>query len=92
MALIAIAPALLRRQDAAEYLALGQDTFDALLKKDETFPRAREISKRRVGWLVSDLAAWAAKRPEADMLPPPNTSHKNRARGPHSQPAARNAC
>lgn len=84
--MIATAPALLRRQDAAEFLAIGKDTFDDLLKQDKTFPKAREISPRRVGWLVSELANWAEARPHADMLPPPNTAHKNRVRGPRSQP------
>lgn len=91
MTLIATAPALLRREDAAVFLALGLDTFNDLVRQDKTFPRPRAISTRRVAWLVADLANWAAKRPEADFLPPENTGHNNRARGPRKKPAAHNA-
>ncbi|WP_395026552.1 helix-turn-helix transcriptional regulator [Comamonas odontotermitis] len=87
MTFVTITPAYLNRENAAAYLAIGVDTFNDLLKQDKTFPQPRSLSVRRVGWLVEELYEWASKRPKADNLPPPNTGHKNRARGPRSQPA-----
>lgn len=42
--------------------------------REGSFPKPREIGARRVGWLTSEVEAWAEKRPLADMLPPPSGS------------------
>ncbi|MGY6161869.1 helix-turn-helix transcriptional regulator [Paraburkholderia strydomiana] len=37
------------------------------------------LSARRVGWLVSEIEAWALARPVAEMLPPANAGQRNTA-------------
>jgi prophage regulatory protein len=36
------------------------------LEQRGDFPRRRQISKNRVGWLVREIKEWAESRPEAD--------------------------
>ncbi|MFL9987643.1 helix-turn-helix transcriptional regulator [Paraburkholderia sediminicola] len=42
-----------------------------------SFPRPRVLSARRVGWLVSEVEAWANARPIADMPPPPSAGWRD---------------
>lgn len=42
------------------------------LVREGSFPKPRALSARRVGWLVSEVEAWANARPIANMLPPPS--------------------
>ncbi|MDM0088831.1 MULTISPECIES: AlpA family phage regulatory protein [unclassified Variovorax] len=34
-------------------------------------PKPRQVSPKRVAWLVRELRAWAEARPISDQLPPP---------------------
>lgn len=74
--LVAIEPIYLEKEHAATVLALSISTFEELGRTDPTFPRARLLSKRRTGYLVSELRTWSASRPVSDLLPPPNTGAK----------------
>jgi prophage regulatory protein len=66
-------------ESAADALSLSVSTLEKLVREGN-FPRPRELSGRRVGFLVRELKAWAESRPESGMLPPPNTgAKKNRA-------------
>lgn len=40
------------------------------------FPKPRQFSARKVGWLVREVDAWIEARPESDQPPPPNTCAK----------------
>lgn len=46
------------------------------LVRNEEFPRPRQLSSRRVGWLIREVQEWAEARPQSDLPPPPNTSAK----------------
>jgi prophage regulatory protein len=59
--------------EAAEALSISDSSVEKLTREDPTFPRPRKITARRVGYLVSEIADWAGKRPVSDLLPPPNT-------------------
>ena len=63
--------------EAASLLALSTATLQRLVRTNE-FPKPRQLSGRRVGWLVRELEAWAEERPIADLLPPPNSSRSPR--------------
>lgn len=77
-AAVMIKPAYLDRGDAAKFLAISETTMFRLVNTDPNFPKPRELSGRRVAWLVRELEAWAEKRPIANNLPPENTGHGNR--------------
>jgi prophage regulatory protein len=36
-------------------------------------PKPRQLSDRRVGWLVRELEEWVEGRPASELLPPANT-------------------
>ena len=37
------------------------------------FPKPRQFSARRVGWLVREVDEWIEGRPLSNLAPPPNT-------------------
>lgn len=80
-----IKPAALEKPEAAAYCALSMSTLARVVLEDPTFPRARQLSNRRVGYLVRELDAWLEARPVASNLPPPNTRHSNRPRSARGQ-------
>lgn len=45
--------------------------------REGNFPAPRQISGRRVGWLVREVEEWAESRPKSDLPPPKNTSRRN---------------
>jgi hypothetical protein len=49
------------------------------LVREGEFPRPRQLSERRVGWLVREIEEWAETRPLSDQLPPENTSRNSKA-------------
>lgn len=71
--IVVIEPLYLDRMDAAAFLAVSVSTLEQLRRDDPTFPKARELSKRRAGWLVSELKQWGQAQPVAEFLPPSNT-------------------
>lgn len=83
---VLVKPAYLDRCDAARFLAISETTMGRLVNTDPDFPKPRELSGRRVAWLVRELEEWAEKRPIADNLPPENTGHGNRVRAAQVPP------
>jgi hypothetical protein len=72
---IQIEPLVVSKATAAAMLAdLGVTTFEEL-SRTEPLLQPRQISKRRVGYLVDDLRKWAASRPVSDQLPPPDSGY-----------------
>jgi prophage regulatory protein len=53
-------------------VALEVSTVQRMIRERE-FPQPRQLSKRRVGWLVREVKEWSEARPVSDLLPPPNT-------------------
>ena len=58
-------------------VALSESTVQRLVREN-TFPAPRELSGRRVAWLVREVQEWAESRPVANNLPPENTSRRAR--------------
>jgi len=70
MTTIMIKPAALEPEAAAAYLAISAKTIERLERAGE-FPKRRQLSGRRVGYLVRELDEWLESRPVSDILPPP---------------------
>lgn len=85
---IAIKPAYLELENVAAFVALSGTTVQRLVRED-SFPKPRLLSGRRVAWLVRELEAWAEDRPVADLLPPKNTGA--RKQGAKAAPPAAQA-
>ena len=73
MSPIYLPPAYLDLPAASIYLALSESTVQKLTREEETFPKPRLLSGRRVGYLVRELQEWAESRPVANLLPPANS-------------------
>lgn len=77
-AIVAVKPVYLDLAGACSFVALGETTVQKLVREDK-FPKPRELSGRRVGWLVRELEEWAESRPVSEQLPPENTGAKKPA-------------
>lgn len=76
-----IAPIFLDLPAVVQAVALSESTVQELVRQGQ-FPAPRQLSGRRVGWLVRELEAWAESRPVSQLLPPPNTgASKPKKRG-----------
>jgi prophage regulatory protein len=74
---VTVKPAYLDIADACSFVALGETTLQKLVRENK-FPKPRELSGRRVAWLVRELEEWAESRPVSELLPPANTGAKKR--------------
>ena len=59
-------------------VALASSTVQRLVREN-AFPKPRQLSGRRVAWLVREVEEWAEKRPISELPPPPNTGRRIRA-------------
>lgn len=64
----ALSPAAIDADTAAAYVSLSLSTIESLERAGE-FPRRRQLSGRRVGFLVRELDEWLESRPTSDLLP-----------------------
>lgn len=71
-------PLYLELEAVASVVALAATTIQRLVREG-TFPKPRQLSGRRVGWLVREIEEWAEGRPVSDLPPPANTSRKETA-------------
>lgn len=58
--------------EAALAVGISESTLQHLVRRGD-FPKPRQLSARRVGWLTREVEAWAESRPHSDLPPPPNT-------------------
>lgn len=77
---VVVEPLFIPREGLRVITALSDSTIDALVKAGE-FPKPRQISGRRVAWLLRELREWAESRPVSDLLPVPNSSEGGRQSG-----------
>ena len=70
-----IKPLYVDRTDAAAMFAISEATLESQVRQKE-FPPPRQVSPRRVAWLLRELEEHAEQLPVSDIPPPPNTSAK----------------
>lgn len=80
-------PIYLELDAVAGAVALAASTVQRLVREG-MFPKPRQLSGRRVAWLVREVEEWAEQRPISDLAPPPNTGHANRRRHSSDGPTA----
>ncbi|WP_084416302.1 helix-turn-helix transcriptional regulator [Massilia alkalitolerans] len=68
-------PLYLELEAVAGVVALAATTVQRLVRQGE-FPKPRQLSGRRVAWLVREVEEWAEQRPVSDLPPPSNTSRR----------------
>ena len=64
-------PAVLDIDQCAAYLTLSNSTIEKMVRKG-LFPAPRQLSGRRVGYLVREVDEWLESRPVSDLPPPVN--------------------
>lgn len=69
--IISLKPAYLERASAAIYVSLSVPTMERMVARGE-FPGPRQLTGKRVGWLVREIDAWAEARPASTNLPVEN--------------------
>jgi len=67
-----VQPIFLDLPSVAQAVSLSESAVQGLVRKGE-FPQPRQLSKRRVGWLMPEVQQWAESRPVSQILPPQNT-------------------
>lgn len=84
-----IQPIAIDQETAANFVALSVSTMEGLVRKGE-FPRPRQVSPRRVAYLVSELTEWMHSRPVSELAPPENSGfgRAGRAKSGPETPAA----
>ena len=76
---IPVTPIFMDLPTVAQVVALSTATVERL-EREGQFPKRRQLSGQRVGWLVRELEEWAESRPVSALLPPANTGAKKPAR------------
>lgn len=69
---VAIRPFTVDLPTAAAIVGLSESTWQSLVREGKA-PKPRQLSDRRVGWLVRELEEWVEGRPASDLPPPGNT-------------------
>ena len=71
-------PAYLDRERCAEFVALSVPTMERLVASG-AFPAPRQLTGKRVGWLVREVEEWAESRPVSSNLPVANCGARHGA-------------
>ena len=74
---IPVTPVFLDLPTVAHVVALSTATSERL-EREGQFPKRRQLSGQRVGWLVREVQEWAESRPVSNLPPPPNTGASTR--------------
>ena len=69
---IPITPIFKDLPTVAQVVAMSTATIERL-EREGQFPKRRQLSGQRVGWLVREVQEWAESRPVSQLPPPPNT-------------------
>jgi prophage regulatory protein len=70
-----IKPAYLDRENAAAFVSLSVPTMERMVARSE-FPVPRQLTGKRVGWLVRELEEWCENRPASTNLPVKNCGQR----------------
>lgn len=76
-------PIFLDKQAVCSALSLSERVWEQLVQSGQA-PKPRQLSGRRVGWLLREVQEWAESRPVSELPPPPNTANR-RKRDDHAE-------
>lgn len=68
---MSIKPVYLDRDSVAAFVSLSVPTMERMAARGE-FPAPRQLTGKRVGWLVREVEEWAETRPVSSNLPVAN--------------------
>ncbi|WLI87850.1 AlpA family phage regulatory protein [Massilia sp. R2A-15] len=68
-------PLYLELPEVALAVSLAEATIQREVREGK-FPAPRQLSGRRVGWLVREIEEWAETRPVSNLPPPRNTGQR----------------
>lgn len=71
----------------AAMVSLSEASIQKMVR-EEAFPRPRQLSGRRVAWLLREVNEWAEGRPHSDLPPPHNTGARKPRRDVNGVPPA----
>lgn len=80
-------PIYLDRAGAAACVSLSESTIERMVREGK-FPKPRQLSGARVGWLYRELLEWAEARPVSELPPPENTGARKGRRAAHDDAAS----
>jgi prophage regulatory protein len=66
-----IKPVYLDKPSIAQFVSLSVDSIERMVQRG-LFPAPRQLSEKRVGWLVREVEEWAESRPRSSNLPVAN--------------------
>ena len=69
--MVSIKPAYLDREAVAAFVSLSVPAMERLVASG-VFPAPRQLTTKRVGWLVREVEEWAESRPVSSNLPVAN--------------------
>lgn len=70
-------PIFLTIETLSSVIGLSKSTIEKEVRENR-FPKPRQLSGRRTGWLMREIEDWAEGRPVSDLAPPPNTAEGGR--------------
>jgi len=73
---MSIKPLYLDRESVADFVSLSVPTMERMVAAGN-FPAPRQLTGKRVGWLVREVEDWAESRPVSSNLPVPNCGMRN---------------
>ncbi len=72
---IFIKPIYLNRESVAALVSLSVPTMERMVAQG-MFPAPRQLTGKRVGWLVREIEEWAESRPISTNLPVTNCGRR----------------
>lgn len=72
--MIQLKPAAVDLENAAAFVSLSESAVLRLVREGN-FPKPRQLSGRRVAYLVRELEEWVESRPISEILPPENCGY-----------------
>lgn len=72
--MIALRPAAIDLEHVSQYVSLSTSTIEKMVREG-LFPKPRQLSGRRVAYLVKELDEWLDVRPVSDLAPPVNSDY-----------------
>lgn len=69
-------PLYLDRESVASFVGVSTTTMQRMIVSG-AFPQPRQLTGKRVGWLVREVEEWAESRPVSSNLPVTNCGQRN---------------